>query len=121
MLDASDGLRFLFCFSIRFVVSRPVGTTMRCLPMLNCLVLSREWGNGLIMETTIGDYTAPNIGTTIGIHSLLSTRQSILIPWQAFMTRVTTPVGQVVTFVLFAALAGMGSSVRKHESRAFKL
>ncbi|CAE7539426.1 Ptchd3 [Symbiodinium sp. CCMP2592] len=27
---------------------------------------------------------------------------------KAFMTRVTTPVGQVVTFVLFAALTGMG-------------
>ena len=80
MLDASDGLRFLFCFSIRFVVSRPVGTTMRCLPMLNCLVLSREWGNGLIMETTIGDYTAPNIGTTIGIHSPFPTKHQTVHP-----------------------------------------
>ena len=41
-----------------------------CNRALNCLGLSREWGNGLwrllgIMETIIGEY----IGTTIGIHS----------------------------------------------------
>ena len=33
----------------------------------DCLVLNREW----IMETIIGDY----IGTTVGIHSVLSTRE----------------------------------------------
>ena len=32
---------------------------------LLCLVLSREWGNGLRGLPYIGDY----IGTTIGIHS----------------------------------------------------